>query len=625
MRSISMEPTDHRAAEKTSVFRRMGIYIPLLIIMGLAVPMLIYLGVMQATGWTPPVLGSNGALSSIAGTSSRISLYVSPSTKTYFTGIGGNYDTLLVPWRAYFSNRKLDFSEIQELAQLRKQKEGILILPSAVALSAEERASIAEFRSHGGAILTTWATGSRNGKGEWEGWQFLEQLGVKMTGEIPATAEVNNLILSGESPVSSTQPAGQRVWMSKTSETLLRFKGEMVAGRFMNWARITDNERRDEGAVIFSEASAGSARAVAYAFAESTWESHPLAVHSLIDDTLQWLRREPVAVRAAWPQAKRAAQVIEMDTEEGFANALTFAAMMQSLEYRATFYVLTSVAKVFPEVLAKLARDFEVGYHADIHIGFKGQTAAQQEKRIKTMRADLDAILLDTKGMTGFRAPTESYDATTEQLLHQYGIRHHAADPGRSEGRLPLLAKLEGVEPADDLIVLPRTQRDDINLFLEKLSVEQTTQALIDDFDLTLATGSLGLLSVHSQNFSTDSTLTQAMPGFLAHVKQQRGPVWLASAGQVSEWWRERERFKLASSYSGKRLELNVSVTGNRPLSGATLVVMLPQKGALMSVKSLKIGLPKPSIAKIDDFRAAIVFDTLQPGNYAYQATFSLK
>lgn len=625
MRSMSVEPTDVEDAEQPSVFRRMGIYIPILIILGMAVPMLIYLGVMQSSGWNVPVFGVNGVLSSIAGSSNKVILYASPTTKTYFAGIGGNYDTLLVPWRTYFANRKLHVQEVQDVAQLSRESEGVLVLPSAVALSGEERAAIAAFRAKGGAILTTWAAGTRNAKGEWEGWQFLAQLGVKMEGEIPAAAEVNNLILSGESPVSNTSLAGQRVWLSKTSETLLRFKGEMVAGRFMNWARITDNERREEGAVVFFEATAASARAVSYAFAESTWESHPLAVYSLIDDSLQWLRREPVAVRAAWPQAKLAAQVIEMDTEEGFANALTFAAMMQTLEYRATFYVLTSVAKVFPEVLAKLARDFEVGYHADVHTGFKGLSAEQQEKRIKTMRADLDNMLLDTKGITGFRAPTESYDATTEQLLQKYGIRHHTADPGRSESRLPLLAKLEGVEPADDLVVLPRTQRDDINLYWEKLTVEQTTQALVDDFDLALATGSLGLLSVHSQNFNTDSILTQAMPGFLAHVKQQRASLWLASAGQVADWWRERERFKFASSYAGKRLELNLTISGNKPLSGASLIVMLPKKGAVMAVKSLKIGLQKPTVLKIDNYRAAVVFDTLAPGNYAYQATFSEK
>ena len=57
----------------------------------------------------------------------------------------------------------------------------------------------------------------------------------------------------------------------------------------------------------------------------------------------------------------------------------------------------------------------------------------------------------------------------------------------------------------------------------------------------------------------------------------------------------------------------------------SSLIVMLPKKGAVMAVKSLKIGLQKPTVLKIDNYRAAVVFDTLAPGNYSYQATFSEK
>ena len=625
MPTVLLKPTDDPVEEVRPSAFNIGILVPLMVILGVTLPIMVYLGVMESSGWNLPVMGSNAIFSEVTQTSKGVTLYTSPSTKNYFAGIGGNYDTLVVPWRHYFSNRKLAFNEEQDVAQLRKLKDGVLILPSTVSLSEEERLAIASFRARGGSILTTWATGTRNGKGDWEGWQFLDALGVKMTGEIASTTEVNHLTLTGESPVSKTLLAGQRIWMSKTSESLLRFKGEMIAGRFMNWARVTDDERRGEGAIVFSEVDMTAARSVSYAFSESAWESHPLAMYDLLDDSIQWLQHEPVVVRAAWPNAKRAAQIIEMDTEEGFANALTFAAMIQAIDYRPTFYVLTSVAKIFPEVLAKLARDFEVGYHADTHEGFKGQSADVQEKRIKAMRADVDAMLIDTKGMTGFRAPTESYDATTEQLLQKHGIRHHTADPGRIEFRLPVFAKMEGVELADTLVVLPRTQRDDINLYGEKLTPEQTTKALTDDFDLTAETGALGLLSVHSQNFNTDSALTKAMPGFIAHIKENRAPVWLASAGQVTDWWRDHERFKVLSTYIGKRVNIDITIAGNKPVFGASLIVMLPQKGVVATVKSLKTGLPKPTVSRIDDYRSAVVFESLRPGNYSYQATFSKK
>lgn len=612
---------DHR--KPRPFFKRFGPYLHLYIILGFGLPALIYLTVMQTLGWKSPGFGVQGALAFIASSSDNVVLYTSPNTQTYFDGIGGKYETLVVPWRNYFADRKVDVKEIRELAQLRKQKDGVLILPSALALGADERAELTAFRLRGGAILATWASGTRNARGEWEGWGFMESLGATSTGEMAADSDANYLIMTGESPVSHSLPAGQRVLMSKTSEALLRFKGDWVAGRFMNWARITDNTRREEGAVLYSEPNPKVGRAAVFAFAESTWEARPLNAYALIDDTIQWLKRKPAIVRAAWPDGKLSAQVIEMDTEQGFENATAFASMMKSLEYPSTFYVLTSVGKTFPDVLTRLNKEFEIGFHGDTHIGFKNQTESVQEDRIKNMRTEMASVVPNTKNMTGFRAPTEGYDATTEKLLQKYGFRHHTADPNRSDARLPLFSVMEDIEPEDSLIVLPRTQRDDVNLYWEKLNAEQMASALVDDANLAAATGSLGLLSIHSQNFGTDSALVKAMPNLLVSLKQKKATLWFASAGQVAEWWRERDRFKLSFTNTAKRLEFNITITGKRPLKGASMIIMLPQKGLLPTITPAKIGLPKPTVAKIDDYRASLVFDTINPGNYSYQATFN--
>jgi hypothetical protein len=112
------------------------------------------------------------------------------------------------------------------------------------------------------------------------------------------------------------------------------------------------------------------------------------------------------------------------------------------------------------------------------------------------------------------------------------------------------------------------------------------------------------------------------MPGFLTHLKKHRDRVWMASGGEVAQWWRERARLKLSSKNLGRRLEFNLSVTGKAPLKGASLTVMLPRKGILPNVQALKTGLPKPNVQKIDEYRASIVFPSLNPGDYAYQATF---
>ena len=623
MHAASVQEPDAEPGGQRSIFRRLGIYLPLIIVFCLAAPIMTYVGFMERLGWAVPVFGIDGAPRSVAQSSDRVILYASSSSKTYFAGLGGNYEVLLAPWRNYFQSRKVDFREIQSASQLRKEQSGVLILPSAVALGDDERVEILAFRAKGGAILCTWATGTRNGNGDWQGWQFLQNLGARVIGEIPTTASANNLILTGESPVSHRQGAGQRITLTKTSEAMLRATGEVVAGRFMNRSRVIDDERRSEGAVIFTETRESYGRVAYFAFAESGWEAQTLGAHDLISDTLQWLRREPAIIQGAWPNGKRAAQVIEMDTEEGFANAAAFASLMKSIDYRSNFYVTTSAGKLFPQVLTPLARDFELGYLGDTYASFKDQAPAVQEQRLRAMQSELSSVLPELKGITGFRAPAEGYDATTEMLLQKVGIRHHTAGPESSSARLPLLRQTEGVKSTDSLVVLPRTQRNDINLYQEKLTAEQTTRALIDDFDLAVDTGSLGLLSVHSRNFSADSVMAAAMPGFLAHLKERRALVWLASAGQVADWWRERERFKLSSSINGKRLVFNITITGQQPFNGATVIVTTPQRGVQTTVVGDTVTMVRPTVSKIDDYRAALVFESLAPGNHGYSVTFS--
>jgi peptidoglycan/xylan/chitin deacetylase (PgdA/CDA1 family) len=614
--SAAMGIVDPDEFERRPAYRKNGMYLPALFIMGIATAVLGYLLAMQTLGWKMPTVG--GVANKSSSVQQGVVLYVSPNSRAHFTKVGGNYETLIVPWRKYFEARGQKVKEVLEVAGLADVREGVLILPSALALSDEERSQIMRFHSEGGGVLTTWATGSRNGNGDWQGWEFLNGLGAQVLGEIGADNPAAQLVLNGDAPVSYTSPAGKRVWLGKPSERFLRLKGENTAARIMEWTRIPDPARAGEGALVFAEKGIG--RSVVMAFAESGWDAQAGSIHTVLDDCIAWLQRKPAIVKAPWPNGKRSAELIEMDTEQGFPNALRFASMMRALNYRGSFYVLTSSGQQYPDVLQSLARDFDIGYHGDIHDGFKDQASDVQKKRLEDMMAQMKSVVPEVGPMQGFRAPLESYDATTEKWLVKNGLRHHVVDPGRLDARLPEFAKIDGV--ADALVLLPRTQRDDINLSKEGWLGAKLSQALIDDFDLSHDMGGLGLLSIHSQNYANDAELTLAMTPFLAHLKKQRAQLWLASGTEIADWWRERERLKLSARNLGRRLEFNLSVTGKKPLQGGSLTVILPKKGIMPVVQALKVGLPKPTVQKIDDYRAAIVFDSLNPGDYAYQATF---
>jgi len=553
-------------------------------------------------------------------------LYASPATSQYFLKSGGNYEQLLNPWIKYLSARRSNFKQINNLAELGENPSATLVLASAVALSQAERETIMRHHAAGGSVLSTWATGTWDQNGQWTGWGFLKDLGAEFAGET-TTQELGFLIVRGQTPLTTDIPAGERIALSGLRESIVRFKDPQAAAvRLLNWDRIAKQSAPDDGVVLFKEPSGRGGRVVIFGFPETAWSSTEQALYQLIDGSLQWLDRQPVIARAAWPEAKKAALSISMDTEEGFLNSLAFADLLIDKKLPATFFVLTSVAKQYPEALARLATHFELGMHGDIHTGFKGQSAKAQADRIGAMRRDIQQAMPQHPPVKGFRPPLEEYDATTEETLVKNDFLYEVVDPARSQSRLPFFAKTNVANKAD-LVVLPRTQRDDLNL-LSQASVEplqerkKILQMLEQDLEMVLDNGALGVLSIHSQNFDPQSPLVSALPQFFDTLLLNKDLLWVATAGEIAEWWADRSRVSLKTVARGLTVDVEVTISGRQQVSKFALIVMTPIRGKPPRVESLKVGLPKPEIVALDPLRYRILFPTLKPGNYSYNVSF---
>ena len=142
-----------------SIFRTVTPYMPTILILGVAVPSFLYISIMLLLGWSSPVLGAKSSLKHFNSSAATVYLYGSPTTRAHFAKIGGNYDVLLTPWRAYFAERSRSYKMINDVAELRHLKTGVLVLPSALGLSDAERSAISLYRSNGGSVLATWASG----------------------------------------------------------------------------------------------------------------------------------------------------------------------------------------------------------------------------------------------------------------------------------------------------------------------------------------------------------------------------------------------------------------------------------------------------------------------------------
>lgn len=603
---------------------RVGIYLLLAVALGVGGGALIYTVLMKHMGW-PLDLGSNSVLSSVQLSAARVLLYRSPTTERYYASVKANYDVLLNPWRNFSKNTNVDVEEIVSLDGLEPKTGQVLVLPSAVALDDAERAALVRFHQRGGNLLLTWAAGSRDGRGQWVGWDFMRAVsGMAPVAELPLDGSLGNLVTRGEGPLSHALDAGSRLPMGKPSERALVLSGGVVGAFATNWARQSSTPDLNNGVLAFSEISKPvSARTVVFGVPESSWEFAPTGVHNLVSGMLMWLIREPAVIKANWPEGLNAAYLVEMDTEDQFANALVLANQFRPVGYQGSFYVLVSEAERYPRVMAQLGAGFDLQYHGDTHNGFKGQTEVVQRQRIARMTSGLAPLLTSDSVLPGFRAPTESYDDTTEQVLYTAGIRHHLADPARSTHRLPFFAPIKGEKAGERFVVMPRTQRDDLNL-MQDTGGDATLlkQALLDDFNTARAHGGLGVLSVHSQQYADQSPMAVAMPELLNHMKNHANTVWLASASQIAKWWSERERLRIRVRPLGARTEVDVSVVGDTPFAQGALIVMLPEKLRLPVVRGLKPGMPQPVVHRLDDFRAVIRFGVLPVGDYSYQLSF---
>ncbi|HZS69004.1 MAG TPA: polysaccharide deacetylase family protein [Burkholderiales bacterium] len=552
---------------------------------------------------------------SVAGAAKPLVLLRSDITEAFFRGNGGQYDLVLAPWRQFFARAHLNVRELRTAELAAVKEPAVLILPSTVALSDDERAAIRARLAAGWSVLGTWAVGVRDGRGQWSGYDFIEELfGAAVEARV-AGADEHFLLPYGETPITSRLSAGKRIYLLPTPEPLLRVRTKNGAARYGDWMRETSSPGALLPGVAFDERD--GARRAYLGFIETTWGGAPAEIDKLLLGTLDWLAGTPLVIKAAWPYPYQAALLIEMDTEDKFENSVRFAAQLERYGLRGTFYSVTSEAARFPAVVKRLASRHEIAYHADVHDGFAKLAPARQDARLKAMIKQMSQLLPDVKAAGGFRAPLELYDNTTERLLRANGLRHHAASPDARDDALPGFSGAEkGVPPGQALVVLPRTWLDDMNLLRTGKLKSDATQMLGTSLEDTLNSRSFGLLSIHTQSFYAGGPLERTMPTFLATVAKERGRLWAASGEALTRWWRSRAAVALASTEEahGLRITLDAAL----PVQNLQLILVPP--GGV--TPRLAINEAGAHLVQLDDFRWAIVVPALVRGQAELRVQF---
>ena len=554
-------------------------------------------------------------------------LYASPATHAYFLSSGLDGKLNLRVWETLLRKYQIPFRPINSVTQLELISPGVLIMPSAVVLTQREKQAVLSFRAKGGSVLASWLTGVRSENSAWLGFDFMEKaLDVKVVGTTQNDNDDFFLTLYGDSPVTYHLPAGQRIWTERPKEWYpLRLVGRNPVGYMLNWSRqyalnkaaasiVFDERRQHTGAM---------SRSVVLGYPERLWlGADRKQLDTVAHDALEWLLRRPSAYVAAWPYPYSSAFVLAVNATDVIdGKDIELARLYEDIGARATYYAVGELAPASASILKRLQdRGHELGYLGDTFNGFKGQTVTTQTKRLDAMRKDFKDSGLTLTTDAGFYPPADSYDKTTEMLLVERRFGHYIASFGATDARLPVLIVPETAvdQPIKHTVVLPQTQIGPDEA-LEGNDSKSAMSIFLAELEFASKMG--GLLVGRASN---PSLLTQRQWGeFIQYLKTRRERMWLATGGQVADWWRERNKVTINLDSGPAELQLSVTVKGGTSLQQAVAVLInMPESGSKLRALPENGNQHSAKVETVDAWRSAIVLTSLPPGKYVWALHF---
>ncbi|QDL53089.1 hypothetical protein [Rhodoferax aquaticus] len=553
-----------------------------------------------------------------------VTLYASASNKAYFAKAGLDATTNARAWEVLLRKYKIPYKQLTTIEQLEKAPLGVLLLPSAAALSEAERKAIAAYREQGGSVLSTWLTGVRSDQGTWLGFEFMEStLGVKVVGTTEPAADDGFMIMHGSTPVSHTLPAGLRVWLERVKGWYpLSLVGKNAAANMMPWSR-TFVPDKPSSVITYDEraqASGARSRSVVLGYPERLWQTaDPKVLEAIAHNALMWLLRQPDAYLSPWPAPYTSAFVTGVDSADVLVSGdVAFAKRLEDVGGRASYYLLTDPVAKSVETAKKLqSKGHELAYLADKFEGFQGQTAAVQMRRLEAMQKKLGDVGLDTGVAPGFRPPMGSADATTQKVAADKGFGHYIGNSADTETRLPfVIGSAEG--SSKSLVGIPNTQTGPEE-WLDDPDAEDGLQAFLDELALSLQMGGVSFVRFSNQTLLAPDQLD----AIFDYLKEQKTRTWMASGGQVADWWRERERLSARLNSGPVAPILSVAVSAGLPLKNpVSILVNAPDTSSSLRLVSVGSNVPVPRLLKLDSWRSAVIIDGLAPGMYQWYVYF---
>ncbi|MBI1745415.1 MAG: polysaccharide deacetylase family protein [Acidobacteria bacterium] len=558
-----------------------------------------------------------------------VALVNSEYTQKFYQRRKADYSLLLAMWQEAIRRQGVDYQIItdDDLATRNLLKYSALILPGAAALSDRALASAERYAANGGGLLLGGAVGTLDSAGQWRGWDFVKSLAGLTEVRALRKQDYKSLYLTliGDSPLTLNLPAGLRIENEFYNENYAGISDRQAA----YWADAANPLYVSTPDVFYTalqSAQYGQGRVVWFGFnleSMSNLVENQRALLTLIANSVRWLRQEPMAQVALWPQSKRSAVSLTFDCENDFANLSNLLNRLDVSQFRFTFFMLSSMAEQFPQVVRRATEFGEVAIHGDDHSIFKRQSYNTQLQRLARAQARLQA--LSEEHAISFRPPLQGFDAQTLLAMSKTGIRNFFSDYNLSS--MPYFQSVDRARSASEnnsgetepgalatgcteaptypsataggsvfhsswrpkwgtnnaadnaLVTFPRPRYDDYDLFVRyQLSNDQAIKYVAEDFARVDKERGLYVLNMHTTSPWGGLTRRRIrVLSTLIHQLAGRTEIWFPTIREVGEWWRLRSQIDLEVSRDVDNvLRLEITNHNNQHLNDVVVETYLP-------------------------------------------------
>lgn len=470
----------------------------------------------------------------------------------------------------------------------------VLVVPSSPCLSLATRAAIERVSALGQGLIATGRVGTYDARCRPIGYGLV----VALSGARRAdTLEKRGMVyvrFSRDAPLATGIPPGARVELDPAGHVALRQPGrDAYYSDFTLDPRPAGAQPLVDGAVAHS--AFGRGRAVYWGFevtdaAQLPWNSLILAY--LVRNSVAWASKRLLVQVEPWPNGLTAAAVFAQDVEDQFTNARHALDSLRAARVPATYFLTSNLARRHRSLTAELAAHGEIGTHSENHRLLGGGAPKVQARRLALTQRHLTALL--GHPARGLRPPEEQFDlATMSGWLKAGGSYIFGANNSRSAA--PELLDIGG----DTIVLLGRVNTDDHGSMRLAWggSLDAITRAYVHEFEKVRALGGLYILSYHSQFFARPE-LVPVLARLARRIRADRR-VWLATTGDIADWWRARARLHVRADVAGNgRLVVRIANRNPNVMKGAVVRVVLP--GSLRAVKTKTRLLPsEPGVMRI--------------------------